>query len=62
MNVCRRPMHDHRCRCAHCFVPTCHDKPRDQWCDPNGPGDFMGHTCRNKLAAIDSVPIIPGRP
>lgn len=23
----------------------CHSKPKDQWCDRHGPGDFMGHTC-----------------
>lgn len=23
----------------------CHQKPKEQWCDRRGPGDFMGHTC-----------------
>ena len=23
----------------------CHSKPQSEWCDKNGPGDFMGHTC-----------------
>ena len=23
----------------------CHAKPRAQWCDHDGPGGFMGHTC-----------------
>jgi hypothetical protein len=23
----------------------CHDGPVDKWCDWNGPGGFMGHTC-----------------
>lgn len=23
----------------------CRLKPRRQWCDWNGPGGFMGHTC-----------------
>ena len=25
--------------------PPCHAKPREQWCDRDGPGEFMGHTC-----------------
>jgi hypothetical protein len=25
--------------------PLCRSKPRRQWCDWKGPGDFMGHTC-----------------
>jgi hypothetical protein len=25
--------------------PPCHSLPRDQWCDREGPGGFMGHTC-----------------
>lgn len=25
----------------------CHALPRDQWCDRDGPGGFMGHTCRS---------------
>lgn len=24
----------------------CHSKPKAEWCDRHGPGDFMGHTCR----------------
>lgn len=27
------------------LIPTCHSKPRRQWCDHSGPGGFMGHTC-----------------
>lgn len=23
----------------------CHQKPREEWCDRDGPGGFMGHTC-----------------
>ena len=23
----------------------CHERPRDQWCDKDGDGGFMGHTC-----------------
>ena len=23
----------------------CHKLPKSQWCDHNGPGGFMGHTC-----------------
>lgn len=23
----------------------CHAKPKEKWCDRNGPGGFMGHTC-----------------
>lgn len=23
----------------------CHRKPKEQWCDSNGHGGFMGHTC-----------------
>lgn len=30
--------------------PFCRTLPYSQWCDANGPGDFMGHTCE------------PGRP
>jgi len=26
-------------------TPPCHHLPRAQWCDRNGPGGFMGHTC-----------------
>jgi hypothetical protein len=25
--------------------PPCHALDKDKWCDRNGPGDFMGHTC-----------------
>lgn len=28
--------------------PPCHAKPRDEWCDRDGPGGFMGHTCYPK--------------
>lgn len=24
----------------------CHSLPREQWCDREGPGGFMGHTCK----------------
>lgn len=26
-------------------VYPCHSRPREQWCDRDGPGGFMGHTC-----------------
>jgi hypothetical protein len=26
-------------------VPPCRYLDRSKWCDRNGPGDFMGHTC-----------------
>ncbi len=26
----------------------CHKLPKEQWCDYNGPGGFMGHTCIKK--------------
>lgn len=28
-----------------CIEPPCHSKPKATWCDKNGPGGFMGHTC-----------------
>jgi NTP pyrophosphatase (non-canonical NTP hydrolase) len=27
----------------------CHSKPKAQWCDRFGPGDFMGHTCQHEM-------------
>jgi hypothetical protein len=30
----------------------CHSKPRSEWCDRYGPGDFMGHTCAPPLDEI----------
>lgn len=30
--------------------PPCHSRPRDEWCDKDGPGGFMGHTCQCKSA------------
>lgn len=32
-------------------TPPCRKLPREQWCDKNGPGGFMGHTC----AHLDSI-------
>jgi hypothetical protein len=29
-------------------APPCHSLPREKWCDRNGPGGFMGHTCYPK--------------
>jgi hypothetical protein len=30
----------------------CHSKPREEWCDWNGPGDFMGHTCVRRDSSL----------
>lgn len=27
------------------LIPPCHSRPHRQWCDWDGPGGFMGHTC-----------------
>lgn len=37
-------------------VPRCHSLPREQWCDRDGAGGFMGHTCKppRPSASIDS--------
>ncbi len=30
----------------------CHKKMRHLWCDRDGPGDFMGHTCQPHSRAL----------
>ena len=32
--------------------PPCHSRPKEQWCDREGPGGFMGHTCTAPLSDI----------
>ena len=29
----------------------CHEHPRESWCDRDGPGGFMGHTCVERWRA-----------
>jgi hypothetical protein len=31
------------------FEWPCHRRSREYWCDWDGPGDFMGHTCVKPL-------------
>lgn len=38
--------------------PPCHSLPREQWCDRDGPGGFMGHTCGPALAAAKAETVI----
>ncbi len=37
----------------------CRSKPKNKWCDRNGPGGFMGHTCgkpkTNLLDILDEI-------
>lgn len=44
----------------------CHEHPKENWCDRDGPGGFMGHTCierhrselrRNKNLASEDIRI-----
>jgi hypothetical protein len=30
----------------------CHSKPKSEWCDRDGLGDFMGHTCRTMARVV----------
>lgn len=32
--------------------PPCHSLPQAQWCDRDGPGGFMGHTCHKPPAVL----------
>lgn len=41
--------------------PPCHAKPRAQWCDRDGPGGFMGHTCTVPPLPIIQCPDCPAR-
>ena len=35
----------------------CHQKPKKDWCDHKGPGDFMGHTCGKPRTNLDDMKI-----
>lgn len=30
----------------------CHSKPQSEWCDREGPGGFMGHTCKTTARIV----------
>jgi len=33
----------------------CRQKPKDEWCDYQGQGDFMGHTCGGLNSNLDDI-------
>jgi hypothetical protein len=33
----------------------CHSRPKENWCDNDGPGGFMGHTCGKVKTNMDEI-------
>lgn len=40
---------------AHPDNYPCHSKPKEEWCDREGPGGFMGHTCGAVNTNMDDI-------
>jgi len=38
--------------------PPCHHGPRELWCDRDGPGGFMGHTCYPRALAAATAALV----
>ena len=36
-------------------APPCHSKPKEEWCDREGPGGFMGHPCGGSKTNRDEI-------
>jgi hypothetical protein len=43
LNNFNRLAREHTCEI---HQPPCHQLTRELWCDRDGPGGFMGHTCQ----------------
>jgi len=39
--------------------PPCHGRPKTEWCDKDGPGGFMGHTCWGKMGKKTLGELLP---